>query len=279
MNVQKHLLLFAACLAAPFLQAQDIHMTFPHLAGKTYEFIIFQGDKTVMKADTIPSDGKFTLAVPELNRPYTGMCRWLITNTQEGGGIDMLIPGNDFSVSCTDPVPSENTIIYANNNGPQTLNRQYAEQQAIYNRFAVMEQSLKAYTEKDKAYKFFTKEYKKQVSAYDAFRKKAARESHYSAEFLTIVSITLGIPPTLGGTETEKARIIADYIANKMDWDVLYTSGHWGGIITAWADIHTQVLKDETLMAKDRDTIIKKLKPVPAKEFSDMVTILLNRKM
>ena len=81
--------------------AQSISMEFPAFAGKTYDFVIFQGSKveTVMQ-DTIPKNGKFKLTIPKKYAPYTGMCRWLITGTAEGGGIDMAIPGYDFSIAC-----------------------------------------------------------------------------------------------------------------------------------------------------------------------------------
>jgi len=275
--MQKYLLIVASFLAGMSLQAQDITMSFPHLAGKTYEFFIFQGDKTVMVADTIPSDGKFVLSVPAEHRPYTGMCRWLITNTMEGGGLDLLIPGNDFSVSCLDPTPNDENIIYVNNNSPETLNRLYKEQQEIFNRYSAIEQVVKAYGKGDKAQKFFTKELNTQIKAYSDFQKKLNNESKYIAQFITIVNVTMGNATRLGINENEKALAISDYITNQLDWDMLYTSGHWSGIITAWTDIHTAVIKDKDVMASDMATIQKKLNPKLRKEFDDKVAYLQSR--
>jgi hypothetical protein len=81
--------------------SQSITMEFPAFAGKTYDFIIFQGSKgeKVMQ-DTIPKNGKFVLKIPKQYAPYTGMSRWFLTNSETGGGIDMAIPGHYFSISC-----------------------------------------------------------------------------------------------------------------------------------------------------------------------------------
>ena len=63
-------------------------MEFPAFAGKTYDFIIFQGSQTLTEVqDTIPANGKFSIQVPQDYAPYTGMSRWLITGTTTGGGL------------------------------------------------------------------------------------------------------------------------------------------------------------------------------------------------
>ena len=60
----------------------------------------------------IPANGKFTLNIPKEYSTYNGMSRWLITGTAEGGGLDMYIPGKDFSVGCTEDKPSEKYYLY-----------------------------------------------------------------------------------------------------------------------------------------------------------------------
>jgi len=268
--MQKYFLT-ATCLFPLMLPAQHIRMEFPHLRGKTFEFIVFQGDRPVVMQDTIPADGKFTLAVPQEYRPYTGMSRWLITNTMEGGGLDMVIPGKDFSVSCTDLQPSDSSILYTNNPEPNNLNRFYAEQQGILQKYFALDQVIKAYPKTDKAYAFFSKESAAQVKEYEAFQKRIAKEAPYVAQFMAIVNITLGISPRLAFDEKEKASNTAAYIASQLDWEVLYTSGHWGGVINAWTDIHTQVLQDTARMDKEYQAISDKLRPELQKEFREKV--------
>lgn len=53
-----------------------ITLEFPAFAGKTCDFIIFQGSKVEkVIQDIIPQNGKFTLTIPTQFAPYTGMSR------------------------------------------------------------------------------------------------------------------------------------------------------------------------------------------------------------
>ncbi len=110
-------------LLSTSIEAQNISMYFPHFAGKTYDFIIFQGgqQRTVYQG-TIPLDGKFILNIPEEYKSYKGMSRWLITGTKEGGGLNMFIPGKDFSVSCNEAMPNNSNIVYTNNDYNKEFN-------------------------------------------------------------------------------------------------------------------------------------------------------------
>ena len=109
-------------------------------------------------------------------------------------------------------------------------------------------------------------------------QKKMAKESKYVAAFINIVNITMGNANRLGLSDSEKPKYITEYIASQLDWDILYTSGHWGGIIGAWTDIHTEILKDDALMAKQTEAITKKLSPLLLKDFTEKTAYYRNRK-
>lgn len=240
--------------------AQSIRMEFPHFAGKSYDFIIFTGTGTKKMQGTIPQDGKFTLSVPKEYVPYTGMSRWLITGTQEGGGLDMLIPGHDFSVSCTTAAkPDDKNIIYTGNTDTLELHSLYKKQQDIFSRHNAMLQATKAYPKKDKNYPVFEKEYQHQLKAYESFQQGLDTKDNYPARFINIVNITQGIGTKILNSEEEKAKNIADYILQKLDWQTLYTSGHWYGVISSWASLHSQVLNDPQNFAADFASISKKI--------------------
>lgn len=226
-------------------QAQNIKMEFPHFAGKTYNFIIFQGDqqKTINQG-TIPQDGIFSLSIPKEYAPYTGMSRWLITNSQEGGGLDMVIPGKDFLVSCLEKQPSEKNIIYKGNDQVNELNKLYKEQQLILMRYEAMQQATRAFSKEDKNYKLFVEKQKEQVDIYKNFQDKLSKNSDYSSKFLQMVNITQGLGTQLEDTEEKKANTIVQYIENQMNWEALYTSGYWTSVVSSWVSIHTQVLKN-----------------------------------
>lgn len=255
---------------------QNIQMEFPRFAGKTYEFIIFQGSnaKRVLEG-TIPSDGKFTLSIPKQYAPYTGMCRWLITGTEEGGGLDMIVFGKDFLVSCLSEKPDNENIVYAGNTENVSLNTLYKTQEQIFARHDAMLQATKAYPQTDKNYPLFIEEYQGQMKAYDVFQAKLKKDSSYAVEFLKIVNITLGIGTKIESSEETRALDLSRYITEAMNWQTLYTSGHWSNVISSWVYIHTQVFKDKNLFASDFALITRKLSTNQYPDFVNRVTHIL----
>ncbi|MCT3763751.1 peroxiredoxin family protein [Elizabethkingia anophelis] len=258
MNKKKLMFLFFGIISI-VARAQSIGMNFPYFAGKNYDFVIFQGDtqKTVYKG-VIPENGKFTLNIPKEYAPYNGMSRWLITGTAEGGGLDMYIPGKDFSVSCTEAQPNEKNIIYKNNKNTAELTEIHREQTIIISRYNVMQQAVNIFTSADTNFPVFQQEYKKQIQLYNNFQ-QSLKKYDYIGHFLQIVNITKGISNHLTEKEEDKAKNTYQYITDELDWTILYTSGHWSTVVNTWLDIHTQVIKDPKQFAADFQKISNKI--------------------
>ncbi|WP_411898031.1 alkyl hydroperoxide reductase [Elizabethkingia occulta] len=248
-------------IAALKLQAQQISMDFPKFSGKSYDFIIFQGSgqKTVFQG-IIPEDGQFTLSVPKEYSPYKGMGRWLITGTKEGGGLDMYIPGHDFSVSCDSEAPNNTNIIYKDNPGNAELNELSKMQEKILTRYQVMLQAVNIYTTKEANYSAFQSEYEKQKRDYEKFQELLTKRADYIGEMIRIINITNGIGTKLYDKEAQKAENISLYISHQLNWNMLYTSGHWWNVLNGWVSMHTQVLKDKNSFVKEFEMIGSKLK-------------------
>lgn len=245
-------LLIALSLSSISLKTQTIRLNFPYFAGKAYDFILFQGDKTLTVAkDTIPPDGKFELIIPKEYAPYTGMCRWLITNSEKGGGLDMEIQGRDFSVDCLAEMPNEKNIIYTKNSGPHILDSLYRRQEEILARHSAMQQALAVFSKKDKDYPIFEQQSQAQIRDFRAFRSNLEGSQAYTVKFLQILNIVRGIGFQLGKNDYDKAKGLAQYVADQLDWSALFTSGHWTSVIGAWLSAHTQVLKDPYTFAED----------------------------
>ncbi|HIB8181821.1 TPA: alkyl hydroperoxide reductase [Elizabethkingia anophelis] len=273
---KKMMLIFI--LTAFISYAQQVQMYFPRFSGKTYDFMIFQGanSKTLLQG-TIPADGKFTLTIPEEYKNYTGMSRWLITNTAEGGGLDMFIPGHDFSVSCESAVPNDKNIIYIGNNGNKDLNSLYKEQEIIRNRFNVMEQATKVFPTTDKNYSMFKEELQKQQKAYAEFQNNLRKRGDYISQLISVINISNGAGTILSENRGDIALNILNYMINSMDWNSVYTTGYWNVIIDNWVIIHTEQVKDIKRFVSDYQTIIKKLNSKLEAEFSKRVAYTLDQ--
>ncbi|MCL1689398.1 alkyl hydroperoxide reductase [Elizabethkingia anophelis] len=259
------------------LKSQEIRMDFPKFSGKHYDFILFQGgeQRTVFQGE-IPLDGKFTLNIPEEYKPYVGMSRWLITGTREGGGLDMFIPGHDFSVSCLSSMPSDDNIVYENNPGNKELNRLYQEKETIIKRYNIMHEALLSFDKKDSNYSIFQKESQLQQRSFVEYQKSLDLRKDYISEFIRIVSITMGVGTKLVDKEWDRAENINHYITRDINWNYVYTSGHWDSVISSWVTLHTEVLKDTSGFRRDYKRIISRiLKEAYLEEFKSSVLKIL----
>jgi hypothetical protein len=227
-------------------------MDFPAFAGKTYDFIIFQGSKQVtVQQDTITANGKFTLKIPAQYAPYTGMSRWLITRTEQGGGLDMAIPGYNFSVSCLSNTPTNKNIVYKGFNAVNELNTLNTEQQQILQKFTITNQAATLYKDHKNLYGTFSKEKIKQKKAFDKFHKQLKSNPSFNARFLPIVNLTQDIPPQLSNTPEKKVQIYKQFITQELDFNDLYVSGHWTAIIRDLVSFQSNVVNDKAQFAKD----------------------------
>jgi thiol-disulfide isomerase/thioredoxin len=232
--------------------SQSVSMDFPAFAGKTYDFIIFQGSKNEkIIQDTIPANGKFTLTIPKKYAPYTGMSRWLITGTAQGGGLDMAIPGHNFSVTCLSDTPDTNNIVYTGFDAVNELNSLNTQQQQIIEKFAVVSKASVLYAENKKLYTIFNKEKIKQKEAFENFNKHLKSNPSFNARFLPIVNLIKGIPPHLTANEDEKAAIYNQFITKDLNFNDLYVSGHWTAIIRDWVGYQSNSVQDVAQFVKD----------------------------
>lgn len=253
---------FLLLLVALFkLEAQQINMNFSGFNGKSYDFIIFQGsEQKIVSQGVIPEDGNFSLIIPKEYFPYKGMSRWLITGTKEGGGLNMYIPGDNFSVSCSSEEPNDTNILFKDNYVNAELNELYKQQKKIIDRYQVMLQAVNIFTINDHNYQIFKNEFENQKKDYDKFQSLLDKKADYIYEFVRIVNITNGIGTKLYDNDIEKADNISFYIAHNLDWNILYTSGHWWSIISAWVSIHTKILKDKSRFMREFELVSSKLK-------------------
>ncbi len=259
--------------------AQTIQLEFPAFAGKTYELVLFQGDKTIKAIeDTIPADGKVVLEVPKQYAPYTGMCRWLITGTAKGGGLDMVIPGHGFKVTCLSAKPSNDNIIFEGYDALHELNRLHALQQGIIQKFETMSKAAKLYDAKHPLYASFQKEKEAQRLAYAQFQQDLKKNPNYNARMLPIFNLVSGTPPQLTDDYEQRAKLVNQYITDELNFDHLYTSGHWTGIIQSWVQMHAQMYQDKAGFVKAFNTVSSRItEPVRYTDFVGKVTYSLNQ--
>ena len=258
---KKIILIVVSVLISYIAKAQSINLEFPYFAGQTYEFTIFQGDKRVkLKEDSIPKGGKVQLRIPENYKGYKGMAQWYLTNSATGGGLDLIINNEDFSVSCLDSIPKTESIVYKNTQENIFDKSNYQKQQKLFEKHDAMLATKRAYEPKSKFYKLAEEEYTSITDQYVTYSNDLKQSPLFAAKFRQIVNLTMGIGTIITLDEKEKANNINTFITNELDFSVLYTSNHWGGIINSWVEIQIKVLKDDAKMVTDATTILNRLK-------------------
>ncbi len=260
--MKKNILYFFYLLFISFsATAQTINLEFPYFAGQTYEFKIFQGDKQItLKEDTIPKGGKVQLTIPENYKGYKGMAQWYLTNSATGGGLDLIINNEDFSVSCLDSIPKTESIVYKNTKENIFDKSNYQKQQKLFEKHDAMLATKRAYEPKSNFYKLADEEYTKIIKQYDTYCNDLKKSPLFAAKFRQIVNLTMGIGTIITVDEKQKANNINTFITNELDFSVLYTSNHWGGIINSWVQVQTMVIKDDAKMLADATTILNRIK-------------------
>lgn len=278
-KMNRLIITFIFCLSFLALHAQTIDMHWPAFAGRTYDFIIFQGSVAEkISQDTIPADGRFQLVIPETYAPYTGMSRWLITNSQEGGGLDMAIPGHGFSVSCATAEPSNENIIYKGFDPVNELNRLHEEQQQIIDKFEAIKRAATLYKDQEKLHKLLMKEAQNQQSAYVDFRARLKKNPNFNARFLPIVTLVNGYNHQLSDNYDTQMQLFNDYVVHQMDYNDLYVSGYWAGIIHNWVVMHVNNETEATAFAELFNTISLRIEdPEQYTDFVGKITYYLNQ--
>jgi thioredoxin-related protein len=270
MKIKIKFIIIFFCLSN-MVDAQTIEMNFPKFAGKTFEFIIFQGDKLVKvyENDTIPKNGLVKIDIPKEFSPYKGMCRWLITNSAEGGGLDMAIPGYGFKVTCFSEKPDETNIIYEGFDSVNELNRLNKIQQKIIDKFETMNKAIQLYDTNHPLYFSFQKELEIQKEAYKEFYNELKANKNYNAKILPIINLISGNPDKLTNNYEEKAQFFNQYITNELNFDDLYTSGHWTGIIQSWVQMHAQMFQNKNSFLTDFTNLTNRIND--PNKFTDFV--------
>ena len=228
--------------------SQNIQLHFPHFKDIPYVFCLFQGDRsdTIVKG-IIPADGRVNLVIPSEYQHYAGMSRWLLT-ASPGGGLDLIINGEDFSVECQEKIPGQDNILYKGTTENVYINQQYQKQMSYFQKIDALKMVLDAYEPTHPISKTMQEELNLMIKNYDAYVDERTKSGLYAARFAEIVDITRGIGNRIIEDEEVKNRETERFITHQMDWKALYTSNHWGMVVYSWIQMHLNILKSDSLM-------------------------------
>ena len=223
------------------VSAQKIDLFFPHFAGIEYDFFVFEGTKNdTITSGVIDEKGHVTLILPEKYKDYRGMGRWML---KDRGGLDFIVNGTDFSISCVDAVPSEKSIIYSKDEENYFLRNQLTAQQNLLKK-------IEGLLLVDEAYKgqencdlctLIQRELITQKSIYEKSIEEIISSSLYASYYCRINDFYRQVPLyTIYDRTDENAKLDNQkrFVEQELNMDALYTSGLWSHVISQTFDLY-----------------------------------------
>ncbi|WP_412850778.1 alkyl hydroperoxide reductase [Chryseobacterium sp. PMSZPI] len=244
-------------------EAESIIIYLPKFLGKTYYFVIYQGENCItISQGIIPVNGRIIIDVSQKYKNYKGMGRLLIyDHACEAAGLDVYIPGGNFSIHCESLELNKENTKYINNRESEKLDELSQMHDNIVNRYLAMQMAVSVFSKESENYNVFNTECIKQQNLYKFFQIQLERNNDDASKLLQIDIISREQGTQLMEGEKDRASNTVDCIANNLNWNVLYTSGYWMKVIDLWIRLHTTVLKDQKRFNNDYKKISLKLEP------------------
>ncbi len=257
--------------------AREVHLHFPHFAGHAYDWTLFQGDREVIiMSGEIDPEGRVLLVMPDAYHNYRGMTRWLL-NT--GGGLDMIYTGRGFAVECLSEHPSEENIIYTGNPENDFLRAQSQRQQAVLEKIEAVSYMLQVYPPTEELNRILSKEQKHLYQQFESLQADRAKSPLYAARFSEIVDFTRGIADKLYDNPDDHQAYFNDFISNTLNFEDLYTSGHWDQVVYHWLMMNVHSRQTEQAVADRLDNVLRRMtRDDILAEFAEKAVLLLVEK-
>lgn len=222
------------CCFLSKLYSQTVQLHFPRFAGKEWLFTVSVGNATdSLTGGNLDENGRACFVLPEHYRRLPGViAQWRLV---DGGGLDMiLVPTENFAVSCLSENPSTDNIQYSGSPENAFLQEYFDLRQDVLSKVEALVAAIRAYADNPELLLVLETEWQRQKQAYDALQQKTMLQPFYAARFARIVNVSQGLPPVLAQNKQEADRLICHYIRDEVDMEVLYASGHWANVIRRW---------------------------------------------
>jgi hypothetical protein len=246
--------------------AQTIKLDFPKFADKKYVYLLMQGDKkdTIAKG-ILDKEGKTMLTIPKEYKDYKGMSQWMLI---DGGGLDMIVNQENFSVGSPEEQPYEENITYKESKENSYLIEQFVEQERLMQKSGLLRMIFQLYKPEEKAYDFIKNEMNSQEALLKQLVAETAKSPLYAARFREIADYAGGTVPKVYHSEEDKAKDYVQFAADKVNMDLLYTSGHWSSLLNGWMQMEISFVKDDSKLLSDSKKMLYRTKTV--KVYTDL---------
>lgn len=240
------------------IKAQTVNVSFSHYQEQPYVYVLEQGaKKDTIATGKLDSEGKAVLSIPSSKKDYSGIAHFILTN---GGGMDFIVNKENFTISCTDLQPNFENTKYTVSAENDYLNQRIKKLNPILEKARMVQYGLTVYKKEDALYPALNQEQENLNQQLAALKKETAQNKLYAARLSEIYDILMGPGSRINLSEEEKAKEINAFVKDRLDMQVLYTSGQWNNTIEGWMQLHQAVLKDDALWLADTKYVLSRIK-------------------
>lgn len=241
-----------------YAQSQTVQLDFKHFAGKEYTWLIVYGDKQdTVSTGKLDKVGKVTLQLPQKYKDYVGMSRFML---KEGGGLDLVINNENFTVRSSEAQPNESNIVYTGSPENEFLMQEATKQQKVLAKAELAAAGLQLYTKSDAIYPSFKTEQQALDLQFKTIQNETARSPLYAARFREFVNYLTNTGSSLTQAPEQKQQYLNAFVRAKLDLDALYTSNHWSNVLGQWFSTHVNVTKNDSLLIDDAQYMANRIK-------------------
>jgi len=244
------LLIVTSFLCSLSVKSQTINIEFSHFAGKSYHYLIIHGEKqdTIISGE-LDEKGRASIVFKDFYKGYKGMSRFLL---DDGGGLDLVINKENFTVSCKEQNPTFDNIKFESSPENEYFINQSIKKEKLLQKAKIAGAVLTTYNTSDEVYAPFVKEQEQLNEQYKILKASNTQSLLYAARLIEMYDFLMGNSSDLQDSKKIKIEEANTFVISKVNMDDLYTSGYWNSVWISW-------LKMQLLQSKDESQLLSNL--------------------
>jgi hypothetical protein len=210
--------------------AQSIEFYFPHLAGKEYLIYLNKGTQndTVQKG-SIAADGHFTFVLSEKDRDYTGMVNWSLPQMKQS----FILNNENISIKVTNASRNENDFVLENSRENDFWFKQINDFKGLFQKADAIYRVKETFPRGNALHQTAETELIPLNLTYQTKRNELINSPLYAARYMETFNFLNGFVSDLTISGQEKQDAAIQFINDRLDMDMLYTSGLWNYTISS----------------------------------------------
>ena len=248
--LKKLLLIACQLLITTILSAQTIEVNLPSCLGRPYVFCLAQGAKqdTILTGKTA-EQGKTIIVLPKEYASYKGVGSLSIQNCKS---LNMVLNGESKIVINEKRGLDDFEVTFTQSKENGFMDEMIARQQQVIEKYRLVESGLSLWQMKDLFFVSLNQEKKDLERQYITHQMEINQSPLYAARLIEILSCLTGAGTVFNQSQDVVRFAQQKFIAKKLDFNDLYTSGFWQLTMDFWYELNmendTQLLSDSRKM-------------------------------